>query len=363
VFAAMKLADITAILESIAPTRFAESWDNVGLLAGDPAADVSRILLTIDYTAAVAAEAKSLGCGLVVSYHPPIFEPLKRLKAGEVVFDAIRNGIAIYSPHTALDVADGGTNDMLADILGLQDRTALRVSPATNGQYKLITFVPAECVEKVSQALFDAGAGRIGNYSSCSFRSAGEGTFFGEAGTNPAVGQSGRLERAAEIRLETVVPVSCVTQVIAALRKAHPYEEPAFDLNQLAAAPDGRGMGRIGSLNASRAELLETIKRGLGISQLLIAGPTSGQVRRAAVCAGACGNLLHTALAERADLFLTGEVRHHDALKAAAAGMTVMCALHSNSERPVLERLKARLQSVHLDAIISSADRDPFVIQ
>jgi dinuclear metal center YbgI/SA1388 family protein len=361
----MKLAEILTILEEIAPVKYAQTWDNVGLLAGDPARDISRILLTIDLTARVLKEAISSKCELVIAYHPPIFQALKRLQRGEVAYDAIRAGIAIYSPHTALDVADGGTNDMLADVLGLSHCATLSPQPDAARDYKLVTFVPAEQVESVCDAIFAAGAGRIGKYTSCSFRSRGEGTFFGEAGTNPAVGKSGRLERAAEIRVETVVPIARVADVIAALRRVHPYEEPAFDLNQLAAAPTGRGMGQIGSLEPTpRKKILQQIKRGLRINRLLVAGPTHGTVKRAAVCAGSCGNLLHDAIAAKADLFLTGEVRHHDALKAAAAGMTVVCALHSNSERPVLGRLKNRLQKAApaLRLAISRTDRDPFEI-
>jgi dinuclear metal center YbgI/SA1388 family protein len=361
----MKLADLIEILEKIAPPTLAESWDNVGLLAGNPSTDVSRVLLTIDFTSAVAEEARAGACQLVIAYHPPIFHPLKRLTAGSPVFDAIRGGIALYSPHTALDCADGGTNDMLADILGLADRTPLRPGAAAADHVKLVTFVPAEQVDALSQALFDAGAGRIGDYTQCSFRAAGHGTFFGQSGTNPAVGQSGRLEQAPEVRLETLVPLPCVAAVVAALRKAHPYEEPAFDLNALAPLPASRGMGRIGLVSPTpRQVLLARIKQGLGVQQLLVAGPTLGEITRAAVCAGACGNLLSDAVAAGAEMFVTGEVRHHDALKATAAGMTVVCALHSNSERPVLGRLAARMKAgaPALEFGVSRADRDPFTI-
>jgi dinuclear metal center YbgI/SA1388 family protein len=360
----MKLSDLVNILDGLAPPNLAEAWDKVGLLAGDPAAEVCKILLTIDFTSAVAAEARAAGCELVIAYHPPIFQPLKRLLAGQPVFDAIRGGMALYSPHTALDAADGGTNDMLADILGLTGRRPLRAVSAEPAEYKLVTFIPAEEVDRISQALFEAGAGRIGNYSACSFRSAGEGTFFGQAGSNPAVGQAGRLERAAEVRLETVVPIACVGEVIAALRRSHPYEEPAFDLNLLAARPGGRGLGRIGSVESTRPALLARIKQELGVERLLVAGPAEGAVKSAAVCAGSCGNLLHDAIAAKADLFLTGEARHHDALAAAAGGMTVVCALHSNSERPVLLRLKEKLnaQAPGVTVTISWRDRDPFTL-
>ena len=361
----MQLSTIIAAMERIAPTSLAEAWDNVGLLAGDPNQDVSRILLTIDYSPAVAQEARTNQCDLVIAYHPPIFQPQKRVVAGSAVFDAVRRGVAIYSPHTALDVAEGGTNDMLAAVLGLVDRRALKSGEAKAGQYKLVVFVPIEAVDKVARAMFDAGAGRIGKYSSCSFRSPGTGTFFGGEGAQPAVGQTGRLERVDEIRLETVVPVGSAEAVIRALRANHPYEEPAFDLNLLAPAPGDRGQGRIGSISpAVRGELFDRIKRGLEIEHLLVAGPTEGTVARAAACAGSCGNMLDDAIEAGAELYLTGEVRHHDAVKAAAAGMTVVCTLHSNSERAVLKRLGKRLEETPgMSPIrISSADRDPFSI-
>src|SRR5688572_23739990 len=289
----MLLSDLVCALDDIAPTRNAEEWDNVGLLVGDPAQAVSKVMLTIDYTDAVAEEAKSAGCDAVVAYHPPIFHPLKRVTAGDVVFDALRRGVAIYSPHTALDVVAGGTNDMLADVLGLPaERLPLRLAQTKAGSLKLVTFVPEKDVERVSEVLFAAGAGRIGAYTRCSFLTKGTGTFFGEEGkTNPAVGESGRLERAEELRVETVVPLAKVDAVIRALRKAHPYEEPAFDLNQLAAPPEGLGQGRIGTLHppVQRRELFDRIKRGLEVSHLLVAGPTEGTVTRVAACAGACG--------------------------------------------------------------------------
>lgn len=365
----IRLEQLVNALEQIAPTRHAEAWDNVGLIAGDPQQAVSRVMLTIDYTPEVAAEAQGEGCDAVVAYHPPIFEAVKRVVAGSVVFDAIRRGVALYSPHTALDVAEGGTNDMLADAIGLGPaRVPLRLAQTKASQYKLVTFVPEKDAERVSQAMFEAGAGRIGDYRMCSFRSPGTGTFFGGAGTTPAVGQSGRLERAAEIRVETVVPIATIDGVIRALRSAHPYEEPAFDLQQLAAAPQRLGLGRIGDLPepVERAALIERIKTELGAAQLLVAGPTDGAVRRAAAaCAGACGDLLDDAIAQKAELYLTGEMRHHDALKAARARMTVVCTLHSNSERPVLKRLQGRLADAlpELAVLLSRQDRDPFSVR
>jgi dinuclear metal center YbgI/SA1388 family protein len=363
----MQLSDLVSVLEQIAPTRNAEAWDNVGLLVGDPRQSVSKVLLTIDYTGAVAEEGESLSCDAVIAYHPPIFQAIKRVVAGSLVFDAIVRGVAIYSPHTALDVAEGGTNDVLCDVLGLEDRQPLKVAETKASRCKLVTFVPQKELELVSTALFDAGAGQIGRYSSCSFRSTGTGTFFGEEGTSPTVGAAGRLEEAVEVRLETVVPLDRVGDVVRALRKSHPYEEPAFDLVQLAAPPEGLGMGRVGTFGepVERAELLARLKRGLGIEHLLVAGPAEGVVTRAAVCAGACGDLLNDAIARKAEFYVTGEMRHHDALKAAAAGMTVVCTLHSNSERVTLKRLKQRLEEAlpGLEVHLSAVDADPFAVR
>ncbi len=367
----MNLRDVTEQLEQIAPTRHAESWDNVGLLVGDPAQDVTKAILCIDYTPAVAEEAKAGGCDLVIAYHPPIFKPLTRVTgsgASSLIYDAIRRGVAIYSPHTALDVADGGTNDVLADMLGLVDRRPLKLAETKAKLLKLVTFVPHERLDQVSRALFAAGAGWIGNYSHCSFRTEGTGTFRGEAGSHPVVGEAGKLETTRETKLEVVAPLDRIDTVIAALRASHPYEEPAFELVQLVAPPEGVGIGRIGRFESavSRGHLLAQIKQAIGIDHLLVAGPTEGHANTAAVCAGSCGGeLLDRAIDDKVDVYLTGEMRHHDALKAARAGVTVVCTLHSHSERVTLATLAATLRQ-RLPGIafeLSATDRDPFSIR
>ena len=365
----MKVRDAVATLEGIAPLGHAQPWDNVGLLVGDPDRSISRALLTIDYTAAVASEARTRACDFVVAYHPPIFQPLKRILASEIVFDAIRDGVSLYSPHTALDVAEGGTNDVLAEALGLEGAVPLRGVEAGE-QFKLIVFVPEESADAVSSALFDAGAGRIGRYSRCSFRSKGSGTFFGEEGTKPAVGQSGRLESVDELRIEMVLPARSVSRAVAALEQSHPYEEPAFDLVRLAARPAAVGTGRIGALGeVSAADLLTRIKKNLGLSHVLVAAPDGASAgrtfRRGAVCAGACGDHLRDAVAQGAEVYLTGELRHHDALWAVEHGMTVFCVLHSNSERATLTRLRDKLVTAWtgVDVHLASTDRDPFAVR
>ena len=350
-----KVRDITAALEAFAPLYLAESWDNVGLLVGDQEAAVDNVLLCIDYTREVAEEAKD--CELVVAYHPPIFSGVKRLLAGSLVFGAIARGTALYSPHTALDAAKGGTNDVLAAAAGLLDVTPLKPHVGAE-MLKLVTFVPEEALDKVSAALFEAGAGRIGQYSECSFRTAGTGTFFGDETTSPAVGKKGRRERSAEIKLETIVPTKAAAKVMTALLASHPYETPAFDLVRLQAVPDASlGQGRLGRTNGSRLDVIETVKRELGLSHVLVAGDTVGKAKRVAVAAGAGAGLLDDAIAQKADVFVTGELKHHDALRANARGVTVIMTLHTNSERKALSSL---VKIIPCAARVSTRDRDPF---
>lgn len=365
----MKIHDLVCAMQRVAPIELAEPWDNVGLLVGDAAAPLTHVLLTIDYTAEVAAEASRLGCDAVIAYHPVLFDPVKRLTGDDLVFDAIRRGIAIYCPHTALDLADGGTNDVLADALGLHNRRPLAPQKPSAAPWhsKLVAFVPTDAVDKVASALFEAGAGSIGNYSHCSYRSSGTGTFLPHQGAHPAIGEPGRMESVQETRLEVIVPAGRLDAVIASLRQSHPYEEPAFDVIALSrpAPSPVPGMGRIGTVEPiDRAALVDRVKRSLGVDHLLIAGPVSGPVTVAACAAGSCGRLYQDAIAQNAQFYLTGELKHHDALKAAAAGLTVVCVLHSNSERAMLGRLAERLwpdlPGVRL--LLSTADRDPFVI-
>ncbi len=367
----MNVRDLTNAMERIAPTAAAEAWDNVGLLVGDPDAALTGVCLCIDLTAEVFNEARQLRANAVVAYHPPIFKGAKRLLAGDVehgvVFDAIRTGVAIYSPHTALDVAAGGTNDVLADCLYLTNRRPLRSAKPDESNFKLVVFVPEEATERVADALFDAGAGSIGSYSRCSFRSRGQGTFMGDETTNPSIGQPGQLERVEEVRLEMIVSSSALSAVVKALRESHPYETPAFDLLRVAVDQSDRGMGRIGDFDepVPRDVLIGRIRRELGVDHVLVAGPIDGEVHRIAVCAGSCGSeMLDEVARQGAELYLTGELRHHDALRAQRLGITVVCVLHSNSERATLERLRRRLESElpGVPIAVSETDRDPFCI-
>ena len=363
----MKVRDIVAALDAIAPPAYAEDWDNVGLLVGRSDAPCGRAMLCIDLTPAVLAEAHRLRARLVMAYHPAIFKPLPRVtaEAAPIVYQAIRAGLAIHSVHTAYDAAVGGSNDALADALGISaDRRPLEPRIG-QGTYKIVAFVPPDSLPAVAQAAFAAGAGRLGHYSQCGFAAAGAGTFFGQPDTHPAVGRPGRREEVAEQRWETLCPRGRLTAVLAAIRAAHPYEEPAVEVYPLADAPAGVGLGRVGRLVRPTlwATMLRRIKRVCGVTRVQLAGRPR-RVRTLAVGCGSCGRLFRDALTAGADLYVTGELRHHDALAASAAGLPVACVGHSNSERPTLPRLAARLLRAPpgLDVRLSQADRDPYSI-
>ena len=367
----MDVADLTSAMDAVAPPGLAEAWDNVGLIVGDPAAGLSGVLLCIDLTEAVVEEARRLGATAVVAYHPPIFKGVKRITPGgetTAVWRCVRHGIAVHSPHTALDAADGGTCDVLADAMYLTDRRPLRPRAAGEDSHaKLVTFVPRESVEAVADALAVAGCGAIGDYSRCTFQQDGTGTFLPGDGASPAVGTVGELERVAEVRLETVVPRDRLPEVVAALRSSHPYEEPAFDvLPRLSPAGVNVGMGRIGRFEdpVPRDVLIGRVRRELGVSHVLAAGPVDGEVTQVACCPGSCGDLLDEAARQGAGFYLTGELRHHDALRAARLGITACCVLHSNSERATLDRLRRRLEEAlpGVAVAVSEVDCDPFRI-
>ena len=354
-------------MEVIAPTRLAQSWDNVGLIAGDRTAPVRRALLCIDLTPAVAEEAIRRKADLVFAYHPPIFKPIARLvspSAGTdaTVLNCIRHGIAIYASHTALDAADGGTNDVIASLCGITETEPIEYADGAEA-YKLVVFVPPGEVDAVADAMFAVGAGRIGDYTQCSFRLDGQGTFFGGDATQPAVGQRGQLEHAEEVRLETVVPGGALPAVVQAIRSAHSYEEPAFDVYPTRAELV-RGIGRVGRLPRpiTLKGLARKLKRAVSAACAQVVGDEERTVDRAIILVGAAGTLPFRVPPKPTDVIITGEIRHHDALSILRRDCSAIALGHWASERPMLtslaERLAVALKGVTVE--ISGNDRDPF---
>lgn len=281
------------------------------------------------------------------------------------------NRIAIYSPHTGLDCALGGTNDVLAGLLGLESLKPFEAAASSDRSCKLVVFVPTEHVEKVAEAVFAAGAGRIGAYEKCSYRVSGVGTFYGTDSTAPAIGRKGRLERVDEVRLEVIFPRGHLAVVTTAVRASHPYEEPAFDVYPLEGFPDGRiGQGRIGWFQQPVA--LSSVARQLiaktGAANPVRIGKRGMRIRRGLVCVGAAGSLPFEIPGGSGgpcgpgDVVITGEIRHHDALRYERCGAAAIALGHWASERPVLGPLAKKLKKLlpGVSIVISRSDRDPF---
>jgi dinuclear metal center YbgI/SA1388 family protein len=365
----MKVKDIAAAIEKIVPLKLAQDWDNVGLLIGDPQQSVKNVLLTIDITGAVLAEAKKLKADLIISYHPVIWDGLKKITADGptgVVYHLIRSGISVFSIHTALDSATGGVNDGLAEMIGLKDGKPIGdyVESPAGDNYKLVVFIPVEAVEKVANAIFAAGAGGIGNYSHCSFQTRGHGSFLPLEGARPAIGKKGKIEKVAEVRFETIVPAAKLGDCVAAMKKAHPYETPAFDCYRLYNEQEKFGLGRIGKLEKPMRirQIIEKIKKQTGAKAFGIVGDEKRLVKTAAVCAGSCGKIINLVIAAGADLYVTGELKHHQALAAQEANMTCICLSHTVSERFILKKFAKQLQKQlkNVTIRISKNDADPF---
>ncbi|MBL8792415.1 MAG: Nif3-like dinuclear metal center hexameric protein [Planctomycetia bacterium] len=343
------IAAVIEYLERFAPKRLAASWDNVGLLLGDRAAPVSRVMTCLTVTPESAAEAVAEGVQLIVSHHPVLFRPVQRLTAdnseGRMLLALIRAGVAVYSPHTAFDNTAEGINEILASKLGLTAVKPLRAAQA-EASCKLVVFVPDNDLAKVSDALFAAGAGHIGQYRECSFRLAGTGTFHGSEASNPTVGQKGRREEVSEWRLEVVCSEARIERVIAAMRAAHSYEEPAYDVYALRPSAANGGDGRLGRLPATKplGVLASSIREVLRSGPVQIVGELAREVSSVAIVCGAGGELLKDAIRAQADVFLTGEMRFHDYLAAQAAGIALILPGHYAIERIGVEELAGRLQ-------------------
>jgi dinuclear metal center YbgI/SA1388 family protein len=292
-----------------------------------------------------------------------LFRPVQKLTEatpeGRMVLALLRSGIAVYSPHTAFDNCRGGINDLLAQRLGIQGIGPLRPFDSPK-QCKFVVFVPESDLAQVSDAIFAAGAGIIGQYSQCSFRLAGTGTFFGSDATKPTIGQKGLREEVSEWRLEAICPEAGVDTVVAAMRRAHSYEEPAFDVYPLRPVKEPLGEGSVGNLPQPVAlrEWTAKVRSLLKSGPVQVVGNLDKQISRIAVACGAGGEFLQDALRLGADAFLTGEMRFHDYLAARAQGIALVLPGHYATERPGVEMLAERLQAQWGDVTAQASQRE-----
>ncbi len=315
-FITMLLSKITSIIENVAPLQLQESYDNAGLIIGNAKMDINKALICFDVTEEVLDEAISIGANLIISHHPIIFGGIKKLNGKNyverIVLKAIKNDIALYAAHTNLDNVIAGTNKILAEKLGLKNVKTL--SPQSSMLNKLVVFVPKSHKEKVEQAIFDAGAGSIGKYDSCSFQAEGQGTFRAMEGSNPFVGNIGELHHEQEVRIETVFPKHIKGRIISAMLSAHPYEEVAYDIYNLENKIDDIGAGIIGNLENEADELsflnkLKEITNAQGIKYTNILG---NKIKKVALCGGSGAFLINKAKSAGADIYISGDIKYHE---------------------------------------------------
>lgn len=312
----MKIKEITQYLESLAPLAYQESYDNSGLIVGQGDEEVSKILISLDCTEAVVDEAIAKGCNLIISHHPIVFKGIKKFNnknyVERTVIKAIKNDIALYAIHTNLDNVVGGVNFKIAEKLGLQNKAVL--SPKSGLLKKLAVYVPRASVEGVRRALFDAGAGAIGNYDECSYNTAGYGTFKPLSRADPAIGEVGTQERVEETKIEVVFPSNIERKIVVAMLASHPYEEVAYNIITLDNTLQTIGSGVIGNLEEgiSGEEFLAYLKDKLKLKVIRHTELLNKPIQRVAVCGGAGGFLLNEAKRSGADIFITADYKYHE---------------------------------------------------
>ena len=312
----MTIREIISYLESVAPPAFQESYDNAGLIIGDPETVITSALITLDVTEAVIDEAIETGCELIITHHPILFKGIKRINGNSFVercvIKAIKNDIAIYAAHTNLDSILGGVNSKICEKIGLTNTCIL--APAKEQLLKLVTFIPEDHLDEVREAVFAAGAGEIGKYDKCSFSTEGLGTFRGGDEANPYVGEIGEFHFEKEARFETVLFKHSKIKVINALLKAHPYEEVAYDLYPLENTVPEVGAGMIGELPGAENEIdfLSRLLDIFGCKTIRHTYLLGKPVRKVAVCGGSGSFLLPAAIAAGADIFVTADMKYHD---------------------------------------------------
>lgn len=331
----MKISEIIQCIESIAPLSLQEDYDNSGLLTGNPEWECSGVLCTLDVTDEVLHEAIARQCNCIVAHHPVIFRGLKKLTGANlverIIIGAIKADIAIYAAHTNVDNIVTGVNGRIADRLGLKNRQVL--SPGQGVLKKLYTFVPADHLEKVREALFSAGAGNISNYTECSFTHEGTGTFKPAPDTNPYSGTIGQRQEEREIKVEVILPAYAERKVIAALLRSHPYEEVAYDLVSLDNVHQGTGSGLVGDIDPiEEKDFMQLLRERFEVAAVRHTAPAGRQIKRVAVCGGAGSFLVSSALSTGADVFVSADFKYHEFFL--ADGRIMICDIgHYESEQ------------------------------
>jgi dinuclear metal center YbgI/SA1388 family protein len=344
----MIVRDIQKIFEAWAPTEIAWEKDNIGLQVGSYDKQVQKILIALDPTDEVIDEAIKKNIDLIVTHHPLIFSPLKSVTSDNhnsmLVYKLVQSGISLFSAHTNLDFTANGVSHALAKKLELQNVRPLKKSK--DHFRKISVFVPSDYVDKITEAMAISGAGIIGDYEYCSFRTPGVGTFKGGKGSKPFIGTPGELEKVDEVRLEMIVPFWKVSDVVNNIRTAHPYEEPLFDIYPLQNEDSSFGAGAIGHFEeaASIKKFLQHIKDALDIKCLKFTEGNQDKIKTVAVCGGSGSNLLSFAISAKADAFITGDISYH-VYQQAKDKILLIDAGHYETEAPIVESISTYLQN------------------
>lgn len=363
----VKCKDITSFIEAIAPVHLAEEWDNVGLMLGSYNKEVKKVLVCLDVTSGVVEEAVNLQADLIISHHPLIFKPIKRLNEedfkGRLIYRLIKNDISVYSAHTNLDVCSMGINQYLAEKLGLLQIDNLN-SYRSENLYKIVVFVPEESINNVRNAMCAEGAGWIGNYSDCTFSLKGTGSYKPLEGTNPYIGTQNKLEQVNEFRLETVATPGNLKKVIDAMIDAHPYEEVAYDVYKLEQNSIEYGLGKIGVLDELMIlnDFVKLVKERLDVKNIRMICKTDKTIKKVAVFCGAFDGNWSGIISKQADVVVTGDIKYNTAVDAAEMGLCVIDAGHFGTERIIVPRLAEMISKKfpQLSVQSFSMERDPF---
>lgn len=354
----MLIKDITCFLEEKAPLFLQEKYDNSGLQWGNPRQDVKKVLVCLDFTKHSLETAVKENAGLIITHHPPLFKPLKHIDTGSgigaLIAECIKRDICVYSMHTNYDTAANGLNYYLAKTLGLEQVSGLKTH-YTETLYKLVVFIPEDSMSVVRNAMFEAGAGRIGNYVSCGFSVKGQGTFKPLEGANPYIGQAGKLETVEEYRLETVVPENLLDSVIKSMLKAHPYEEVAYDVYRLDNGGHEYSLGAIGKLAKALKpdEFISLVKDRLNAPNVRIIGSDNGKaIKSAAVFCGSFDGDIESLIKRDIDAFVTGDLKYHDAQQLKQSGIFTVDAGHYHTEKLFVKAISDVLKSSFKDVII-----------
>ncbi|TCO80018.1 Nif3-like dinuclear metal center hexameric protein [Marinisporobacter balticus] len=366
-----KLATVINIMESIAPPYLGENWDNVGLHIGQHDRSIRRILVCLEVTEAIIDEAVYKNIDMIICHHPLIFKTIKHIRTDnpieKMIYRLIKKDIALYCAHTNLDIAHGGTNDVLAKFLNITETKPLIISDKEK-YFKLAVYVPKTHVQKVSEAICSEGAGHIGNYSHCTFQTEGVGTFKPLDETNPFIGDIGNIEKVEEQKIETIVLKENLNKVIQSMLTVHPYEEVAYDIIPLKNQIHKHGLGRVGKLvkPIEVGEFCEAIKSKLGIKFVRVIGNLDKTIQKIGVCTGSGAAFIEDAYKARCDCYITGDVKYHDAQYALSLGITLIDAGHFETEyivcEPLAEGLKKMIEKddYDLEIVLASNDMNPF---